>query len=303
MEHPEKFCLRWTDFETNIGIAFRELREEKDLFNVTIACDDDRQIQAHQVILSASSSFFRNVLRRNPHQHPLLYLKGLRYRELQSIIDFMYMGEVNVAQEDLDLFLSAAEDLKVKGLIQNKLLPENQGLHKDSRENPNKVKRLTADPTPPTAVNQNRVNLSPPLEVKKPMDHETQVKSEPRDLTTQTTSVLPKTGHFETKINLLLPESENYQQDKLPDDEDFTGAEQQKEYQITTPATNKAKLRIKTRRINEKVQTIKPKEVKQQKPKVLIKPVGACQAWQCEVCEKIFSARKHAVQHMQDEHQ
>ena len=71
MGTSEKFCLRWNDFETNISVAFRELREEKDFFDVTLACDDS-QIQAHKVILSACSPFFRNVLRRNPHQHPHL---------------------------------------------------------------------------------------------------------------------------------------------------------------------------------------------------------------------------------------
>ena len=45
----EKFCLRWNDFENNIGIAFRELRDDKDFFDVTLACDDE-QIQAHKVI-------------------------------------------------------------------------------------------------------------------------------------------------------------------------------------------------------------------------------------------------------------
>ena len=33
-----------------------------------------------QVILSACSPFFRQVLRRNPHQHPLLYLKGVKFK-------------------------------------------------------------------------------------------------------------------------------------------------------------------------------------------------------------------------------
>ena len=70
----EKFCLRWNDFETNISSAFKEIREEKDFFDVTLACDDD-QIQAHKVILSACSPFFRTVLKRNRHEHPLLYLK------------------------------------------------------------------------------------------------------------------------------------------------------------------------------------------------------------------------------------
>merc|ERR1712123_486320 len=102
----------------NISCAFRELREDKDFFDVTLACDDN-QIQAHKVIISACSPFFRNVLRRNPHQHPLLYLKGVKYKELLSVLNFMYMGEVNVAQEELNSFLAVAEDLRVKGLTQN----------------------------------------------------------------------------------------------------------------------------------------------------------------------------------------
>jgi len=114
----EKFCLRWNDFENNISSAFRELRDDKDFFDVTLACDDE-QIQAHKVILSACSPFFRNILRRNPHQNPLLYLKGVKYTDLQSVLNFMYHGEVNVAQEELNSFLAVAEDLRVKGLTQN----------------------------------------------------------------------------------------------------------------------------------------------------------------------------------------
>jgi len=118
MAAAEKFCLRWNDFESNISVAFRELREEKDFFDVTLACEDS-QVSAHKVILSACSPFFRNVLRKNPHQHPLLYLKGVKYQEMLSVLNFMYQGEVNVAQEELNSFLAVAEDLRVKGLTQN----------------------------------------------------------------------------------------------------------------------------------------------------------------------------------------
>ena len=113
----EKFCLRWNDFEGNISAAFKELREEKDFFDITLVCEDE-QIQAHKVILSACSPFFRTTLRRNPHQHPLLYLKGVTFNDLKSVLDFMYYGEVNVAQEELNSFLAVAEDLRVKGLTQ-----------------------------------------------------------------------------------------------------------------------------------------------------------------------------------------
>jgi hypothetical protein len=114
----EQFCLKWNDFETNVSTAFRELREDKDFFDVTLACDDE-QIQAHKVILAACSTFFRSVLRRNRHEHPLLYLKGVKYIDLVAVLNFMYHGEVNVAQEQLNDFLSIAEELKVKGLTQN----------------------------------------------------------------------------------------------------------------------------------------------------------------------------------------
>jgi len=114
----EKFCLRWNDFESNISSAFRELREDKDFFDVTLACDED-QIQAHKVILAACSPFFKTVLRRNRHEHPLLYLKGVKFTDLVSVLNFIYHGEVNVAQEELNSFLAVAEDLKVKGLTQN----------------------------------------------------------------------------------------------------------------------------------------------------------------------------------------
>jgi len=168
MSSSEKFCLRWNDFESNISVAFREIREEKDFFDVTLACEDN-QIQAHKVILSACSPFFRNVLRRNPHQHPLLYLKGVKYSELTSVLNFMYMGEVNVAQEELNSFLSVAEDLRVKGLTQNnseastKTAPkQDQSKHGVMRNDPPERSSLGGPPPPkrprPVSTNSNLSN-------------------------------------------------------------------------------------------------------------------------------------------------
>jgi len=193
MSSSEKFCLRWNDFETNISVAFRELREEKDFFDVTLACDDS-QIQAHKVILSACSPFFRNVLRRNPHQHPLLYLKGVKYKELLSVLNFMYMGEVNVAQEELNSFLSVAEDLRVKGLTQNNASNSETPSSKVSlpkSEPPKNINRPREpperDPVPPPK--RPRPSPVPQVSAPRPSYQEEEddiqevvpVKSEPRD--------------------------------------------------------------------------------------------------------------------------
>jgi hypothetical protein len=83
MTNVEKFCLRWNEFENNISTAFRELRDDKDFFDVSIACDGS-QLQAHKAILSACSPFFRSILKKNPHQHPLLYLKGVKHEDILS---------------------------------------------------------------------------------------------------------------------------------------------------------------------------------------------------------------------------
>ena len=115
---------------------------------MTIACDDE-QIQAHKVILSACSPFFRSVLRRNPHQHPLLYLKGVKYTDLQAVLNFMYHGEVNVAQEELNSFLAVAEDLRVKGLTQNQSVTAKKESHSQPKS-PQLMKSipLVRDPIP-----------------------------------------------------------------------------------------------------------------------------------------------------------
>jgi len=160
MDTTEKFCLRWNDFESNISGALKELREDKDFFDVTLACDDN-QMEAHKVIISACSPFFRTILRRNKHEHPLLYLKGVKYADLVSVLNFMYHGEVSVAQEELNSFLAVAEDLQVRGLSQKSsnrdVKPHNKDLHRrehigkpDTKPIPPKKQPQPAPPQIPT---------------------------------------------------------------------------------------------------------------------------------------------------------
>ena len=136
MTQSEKFCLKWNDFDQNVSSTFKLLREEKDFFDVSLVCEDSGQVEAHKVVLAACSPFFKEVLRRNPHQHPLIYLKGVKLSDLASILNFMYLGEANIAQDDLNKFLAVSEELQIKGLTQEeKSVPPSQPQSKYATSN------------------------------------------------------------------------------------------------------------------------------------------------------------------------
>ena len=112
----EKICLEWNDFKENVKSAFGRLRDDKEFTDVTLACGDGQQMQALEVILAASSPFFERILQRNKNPNALIYLRGFQWQDLLAILDFIYFGEANVYQENLDSFLAIAEEIKLKGL-------------------------------------------------------------------------------------------------------------------------------------------------------------------------------------------
>ena len=112
----EKFCLKWKDFQQNILSSYQELRRESEFSDVSLVCEDEYQIEAHRIILTACSPFFSTVLKRNKNSHPMIYMRGVKAKDLVAIVDFIYHGEANMAQEDLNGFFVLAEELQLKGL-------------------------------------------------------------------------------------------------------------------------------------------------------------------------------------------
>merc|ERR1712098_472204 len=113
----EKFCLKWNDFKTNIARQFSSLRADTDFWDVTIVSDDQKQISAHKVVLSSCSEYFKTILKQNKHAHPLLCLSDINFEDLTNVLDYIYHGEVQIYQEDLDRFLVVAQRLKLDGLL------------------------------------------------------------------------------------------------------------------------------------------------------------------------------------------
>ena len=118
MSNSEKFFLKWNDFKDNVGNAFGSLRTDNHFTDVTLACEDGQLVEAHKVVLASSSPTFQRLLEQNKHSHPLIYMRGMKSEDLVAIVDFLYLGETNVYQENLDSFLNIAEELNLKGLNQ-----------------------------------------------------------------------------------------------------------------------------------------------------------------------------------------
>jgi len=152
MGSDQRFSLRWNNYQSHLVTAFESLLDEKDFIDVTLGVEG-RKLPAHKMLLSACSPYFRELLKGNPCQHPIIILRDIKYDDLFSLLQFMYNGEVNVAQDQLNSFLKSAESLKIRGLTDN--------------ENENSDRPATVVPPPRERLHDNDLQ-PPPVKKKRP---------------------------------------------------------------------------------------------------------------------------------------
>ena len=126
MGSSEKLCLQWNDFKENVTFSFKALRDDKDFTDVTLACEGGQKIEVHKTVLASTSPVFMELLKRQKHSHPLIYMRGIKSNLLVTIMDFLYHGEANVLQDDLDSFLALAEEFQLRGLCGDSQSKEEQ---------------------------------------------------------------------------------------------------------------------------------------------------------------------------------
>lgn len=114
----DEFNLKWDDHKNNIVRSIKEMREAEDFYDVTLVGDDHQQVSAHKVILSTCSQYFKKVLKQNKHPFPLLCLWGLNHSDLKNILDYIYFGEIQLTQEEVNRFLEVAQKLELDGAVQ-----------------------------------------------------------------------------------------------------------------------------------------------------------------------------------------
>ncbi|XP_076666786.1 uncharacterized protein LOC143368197 isoform X2 [Andrena cerasifolii] len=158
MGSSQQFSLRWNNYLKHITCAFDTLRTEEDLVDVTLSCEGKR-IRAHKMLLSACSTYFRDLFKENPCQHPVIIFRNVKFDDLAALVDFMYQGEVNVVQEQLASFLTTAELLAVQGLTDG-TGKDNDSLVEDDIDIPNEPEIQLQNASSKTTA-ENKRNKSP----------------------------------------------------------------------------------------------------------------------------------------------
>lgn len=111
------FCLRWNNYQENIVEVFDKLLMEETFADVTLALDYGVNVRCHKMVLAACSTYFEGLFEELPCPHPIVVLKDISYSELKEVLEFMYTGEVQIAEDHLPQFVRVANVLQVKGLM------------------------------------------------------------------------------------------------------------------------------------------------------------------------------------------
>ena len=112
----ERFNLQWPSYTSHLALMFRELYSEGRYQDVTLICDDHTHLKAHKAVLSAFSPVFRSILASHQQIHPIIFLRGIQYLEMELILKFMYFGETTVFLERSEEFVRVARDLEMSEL-------------------------------------------------------------------------------------------------------------------------------------------------------------------------------------------
>ena len=94
MDRSESFSLQWDQFESNLGSKFADLRAGEHFSDVTLVSEDGQVVKAHKVLLSATSPVLDAILKSQDHPKPLIFMRGVHTDVLNSLLDFIYFGQV-----------------------------------------------------------------------------------------------------------------------------------------------------------------------------------------------------------------
>lgn len=131
------------------------------LCDTTIACDG-HFYPVHKIVLSSGSEYFQKLFEAVEKQPVLIVLADIQHQYLETLLDYMYMGEVNVLQSELPSFMKVAERLKIRGLVEN----SDSASRKESGDNKRNLPTNQDGCTPKRRRSNNEGQSSPRFEAR-----------------------------------------------------------------------------------------------------------------------------------------
>ena len=107
--------IAWDSYPDYVKEMLQNMLEDE-FTDVTLVSDDQKEIKAHKSVLSSCSSVFKKILSGNKTFNPIIYLRGIKYQELESIVQFIYNGQTSCAEAGVKEFLDVARNLEIKEL-------------------------------------------------------------------------------------------------------------------------------------------------------------------------------------------
>ena len=117
--NQEKYNLKWRTYSDHLRKMLHEMMKSNELTDVTLVCDDNTQFKAHKIVLSACSLVFKSIINNLSQNCSVIYLRGIQHQEMESILEFMYLGVATFYQERMNEFLDAAKNLEIKEISNN----------------------------------------------------------------------------------------------------------------------------------------------------------------------------------------
>ena len=115
----EKFNLAWNTYNNHLKEMMKNIMDSSEFNDVTLVSDDKKKFKAHKVVLSSCSPLFKNILREMHANDSVIYLRGIFSVELESLLQFIYLGEATLYQERMQEFLDSANSLELKEIGNN----------------------------------------------------------------------------------------------------------------------------------------------------------------------------------------
>ena len=114
----QKFNLSWNEYESHLSRLMRDLMMKTDLSDFTLICEDS-SFQVHKVVLAACSEVFTEIIKQTPGSNSVIYLRGIPAKQMETLVEFMYLGQAQLLQADIEEFINTARDLKIRGIEQD----------------------------------------------------------------------------------------------------------------------------------------------------------------------------------------